>query len=532
MTHLTTGHKQHKMINMKKLCILPVLLLVTGLVSAQTVSDIVRYSTTNTGSARVAAMGGAYGALGGDLSFLGVNPAGAGIFSKSEFSITPFINIAKNKSAGKVTNDASFQLGTLGGVIVFHNKNSNWRGFNFAINYSNLNNFNRTINQYSCNPTTSFNQIWAWNANADLSKILNAPNPPKEIKFDEILDSRTQMAYNTGLITYNEVSGKFEPTLLAGEEKMQHEYIKEDGYQGEYNFSFGTNYKDKLYIGITFGIQNIRYKYKSVFTGQGVERSGDANYFGLNKYNLNKYLKTKGIGTNLKFGLIYRPIPELRIGTAVHTPTFFTMSDNYSENMNSEFFEPDQDNNFNYKSYIIPYDYDYDMRTPWKAVFSLAATLFQKVIISADYEYTDYTKAKFSNGDDGEDFYEPDGRGANDLIKSSLKKILCFRLGAEYYFDSTFCLRGGYSYRESPYKNTDIPRYLRSDPEIHTASVGLGMNFGIFYVDAAYIYKFSKDITTFYFLQDPYDSDYDIIAEPIHNKYINHQGIITLGIKF
>lgn len=69
---------------MKKLYILPVLLLVTGIVSAQTASDIVRYSATPSfGSARVAAMGGAFGALGGDLSSLGVNPAGVGVDRKS-----------------------------------------------------------------------------------------------------------------------------------------------------------------------------------------------------------------------------------------------------------------------------------------------------------------------------------------------------------------------------------------------------------------------------------------------------------------
>ena len=172
------------------------------------------------------------------------------------------------------------------------------------------------------------------------------------------------------------------------------------------------------------------------------------------------------------------------------------------------------------------------MQTPWKAVFSLATVLFQKAIISADYEYTDYAKAKFSNGNNGEDFYEPDGSGANDQIKNSLKKTHNFRLGAEYRFNSTFSLRGGYSYWGSPYKTTNVPSYLKSDPKIQAASLGFGLNFGTLYVDAAYIYKFSKDITNFYFYQDPYDSDYDIIAEPVHNKYIDHQGRITLGVRF
>lgn len=525
--------EQHKTKNMKKLYILPVLLLIAGVVSAQTTADIVRYTTTaTTGSARVAAMGGAFGALGGDLSSLGINPAGIGVFRKSEISITPVLNVAKTKSGGRATNDASFQLGTFGGVVAFHNKNFDWRGFNFAINYTNLNNFNRTANQYVYNSATSYTQIWALEANNDLDWVINSPNPPAFIKFDEVLNSRSMLAYNTRLINFNENNNQFEPTLFKGEEKTQRKYIKEDGYQGEYDFSFGTNYKDKLYLGMTIGIQSIRYKYKSVFTGQGVERTGNVNPYGLDKYNFGQYLETKAVGTNFKFGLIYRPLPELRIGAAIHTPTFFSMSDDYTEDMHSEFFEPDADGYRYYDSYVEPIYYNYDMQTPWKAVFSLATVLFQKAIISADYEYTDYSAAKFSNGNEGEDFYEPDGSGANDLIKSTLKKTHNFRIGAEYRFNSTFSLRGGYSYLASPYKSANVPSYLKSDPKIQSASFGFGLNLGTFYFDAAYICKFSKDITNFYYYQDPLDSAYDIIAEPVHNNYLDHQGRLTLGVRF
>lgn len=495
---------------MKKLYILPALLLLSSLASAQTVEDIVRYSTlTNTGSARSAAMGGAFGALGGDLSNLGSNPAGIGVFRKSEISITPNLNIAKTKSGNRATNDVSFQLGTLGGVVAFHNKNRDWRGFNFGINYTNLNNYNRTANQYVNNSPTSFTQIWADNANYGFS-------------------DREEMALNVGLITFNNETQLFEPTLLPGEEVNQRKYIKEDGYQGEYDFSFGTNYKDKLYLGMTIGIQSIRYKYKSIFTGKG----DDANFFGLDKYNFGQYLKTEGVGTNFKFGLIYRPIPELRLGAAIHTPTFYSMTDDYSEDMRSEFYEPDDDNNRAYESYIIPYVYNYDMQTPWRAILSVATILQQKAILSIDYEYCDYTSANFSNGENGEDFYEINGTGANDQIKSGLKKTHNLRAGAEYRFNSLFSLRGGYSYWGSPYKTANVPSHLKSNPKIQAASLGFGLNFGSFYCDAAYVYKFSKDITNFYYQQDPEDSAYDIIANPVHNKYINHEGRITLGVRF
>ena len=113
---------------MKKIYVFSLLLFVTGVLSAQTVSDMVRFSSTSSsGSARVAAMGGAFGALGGDLSAVGINPAGTGVFEKPELSITPSYNFARVKADGRHAKKNSFQLGTLGGVMVFHLNDSRWK---------------------------------------------------------------------------------------------------------------------------------------------------------------------------------------------------------------------------------------------------------------------------------------------------------------------------------------------------------------------------------------------------------------------
>lgn len=517
---------------MKKIYVFSLLLFVTEVLSAQTVSDMVRFSSTSSsGSARVAAMGGAFGALGGDLSAVGINPAGTGVFEKPELSITPSYNFARVKADGRHAKKNSFQLGTLGGVMVFHLNDSRWKKINLAINYSSSANFNRISHQSVSNSPTSFNQIWSLEANRDLQSALNSPTPPEELDFSQLLNARSQMAYNTGLISYNEFQGAFEPTLLAGEEVEQRKYIRETGFQGECNFSIGTDYDDKLYLGFSVGICTIDYKYKSVFTGYGIEQNGNINYFGLDCYNFGQDLKTKALGTNFKFGVMYHPIPELNIGASVQTPTFYSSSDKYTENMHSSFFEADENGCYGYDSYIIPVKYDYDMRTPWKAMFSVATTLFQQLVISADYEYMNYSSAKFCNGADGYDFSESDGSGANDLIKTTLKNVHNFRIGTEYSFNKMLCLRGGYSYMGSPYKQSLFPTYLVCDMETQAASLGCGLDFGRFYVDVALIYKFSKDIDTSYFYQNPSDSDYDVIAKPIHNKYTDYTGKVSVGFK-
>ena len=68
-------------------------------VSSQSVYDIVKYSTTElNGSARYQALGGAFGALGGDLSSISNNPAGSTIFNYNEGSATIGVNVFSPES--------------------------------------------------------------------------------------------------------------------------------------------------------------------------------------------------------------------------------------------------------------------------------------------------------------------------------------------------------------------------------------------------------------------------------------------------
>ena len=59
-------------------------LLLCAIGTAQNSSDVLRYGSENLqGTARFQGMGGAFGALGGDLSALNINPAGSAVFNNS-----------------------------------------------------------------------------------------------------------------------------------------------------------------------------------------------------------------------------------------------------------------------------------------------------------------------------------------------------------------------------------------------------------------------------------------------------------------
>lgn len=493
---------------MKTGYILSILLLMAELGYSQTTTDVVRFSqSTNFGTARSTAMSGAFGALGGDLSTLSSNPAGIGVFRKSEISITPSLTFSNVKAGSRSASDNSFQMGDIGAVIAFYSPDFDWRGFNFGINYTNMNNFNRRTDQYIANSPNSFSQAIAHQANYD-------------IEYNILPGIMEQLASQSNVILMNEESGFYEPVIIGANQRNN---IREDGSQGEYAFSFGTNYKDKLYLGLTIGLQSIYYKSRIMYT----ETPTKDNPYELDYFDYMTKLKTTGVGTNFKFGVIYRPIPELRLGAAIHSPTYYSMTDRYYSDMYSLYKTPDAENNYQYLSEPYAYKYDYDMRTPWRALLSVATVFKQKAIFSVDYEYIDYTSAKLSNGDGYYDYFDSEeGTGTNDDIKRFLRSTHNVRVGAEYRHNSMLSLRGGYSYYASPYKKHKDLHTLQ------TVSAGFGLNFGQFYCDAAYIYKFSKDTTLFYNYIDPDDAAYDVTSASIDNKYNNHEARITFGMRF
>ena len=94
------SNKQKKE-TMKRLSYTLIILLFACNVFAQDLTDGLRYSNYHiSGTARSAAMGNAFGALGGDFTSLSINPAGAAVYRSSEITITP--------STGQTSVDGTF----------------------------------------------------------------------------------------------------------------------------------------------------------------------------------------------------------------------------------------------------------------------------------------------------------------------------------------------------------------------------------------------------------------------------------------
>src|ERR1700722_20659589 len=105
------------------------------IVKAQNADDALRYSQlTFGGTARYMAMGGAFSAVGGDMSTLTVNPAGVAVFTKNQLAFSPGFSYQSTSSMyNGQTNIANQSAGNIQNAgLVFAWKNSHedamWKG--------------------------------------------------------------------------------------------------------------------------------------------------------------------------------------------------------------------------------------------------------------------------------------------------------------------------------------------------------------------------------------------------------------------
>ena len=141
----------------------------------------------------------------------------------------------------------------------------------------------------------------------------------------------------------------------------------------------------------------------------------------------------------MKFGVIVRATDWVRVGGAIHSPTWYNnMRDYWYSSLSAEY-----DNNDYFQRTSPEGNYDYEIETPWRAMGNIAFIIGKVALISADYEYIDYSKAELKGYDYG--FYNE-----NTAIKNKYEKSQNIRVGGEYKLGQ-LALRAGYSFYGSPF---------------------------------------------------------------------------------
>jgi hypothetical protein len=470
------------------------LLLVIGLsfstAQSQEISDAIRYGQTELhGTARFTAMSGAFGALGGDLSAMNVNPAGSAVFINNQFAFTMGNYDTKNKSNyfGTTTSasDNSFDLNQAGGVFVFKNRNPNsdWRKFSMAVNYENTNNYDNALFSAGTSPVNSVANYFLSYANGVPLSVL------QDSKYANLNHGAQQaflgyQGYLINPVTETPNNSSYTSNVRSGGNYYQENSVYSSGYNGKLTFNSGLQYKDKLYFGINLNSHFTDYTQNTNFY-ESNNNPLDLNYE-VKNLNFSNNLHTYGAGFSFQVGAIAKVTNEIRLGLSYESPTWYSLQDELSQRLTSvssntiDVLPPDV-----VDPLVINYYAPYDLRTPGSFTASAAYVFGKSGLISLDYKYKDYSSSQFSPTND------PYYRGLNSAMHNSLGASNEIRVGAEYKIEN-FKLRGGYRFEGSPYNDSVTVGDLNS------FSGGLGYSFGSIKLDLAYVYAHSSSQQQFF----------------------------------
>ena len=548
---------------MKSIKLIAGLALVSTVAQAQTGYDAQRLTESElNGTARFVGMGGAMSSLGADISVIGTNPAGIALFRRNDVSTSFGFNTTMVKSdfAGTSMKEkntaASFDQAGFVYSLKIGNR-TDLRYINFGFNYHKSQNFNKIFSSGGFLDGLSQTQQMAVMAEDgflmnNMDEFGSMENAMEQVYNYELNTNGTNPYLSENQYPFLGVMGIRSDLVTVGshvdEKGVRHSYpvgwngdknyyfSHEEGGIYDYDFNVSFNVQDKMYFGLTMGVRDVDYKRYTSYSEELFYDNDASGIHDTGYYEIQNAMRTEGTGVNLKLGAIFRPIDDspFRFGFAVHTPTWFELTDIYDSNIHSEMAYDMGDKQYNvtideYLSYYTDGEIlqDYKLVTPWKFNVNMGTVFAGVMAVGAEYEYTDYSTAKLRYVDG----YNMDGQ--NDIMKEDMKGVHTLRLGMETKITDNFSLRAGYNYSSSIFKDSAYKSLnwndMRTDVEYnnkfdqHTATVGFGYRGRIFYADAAYKYNVSK--SDFYSF-----SDEALQAAKLNNE--RHQVLFTLGARF
>lgn len=454
---------------MKKL-FLVIILNVSFLSIAQemTTSDALRYAVDNmNGTARFRGMGGAFGAVGGDLSAISINPAGS-LFFSNNFASASISNYNTNNNANyfgtkNKENYSTLDLNQIGAVLVFNDNSgsSDWNKISIALNYDNTNNFDNRLFTAGINPYNSISQYFVNQANFVANTQFN--------------DYQYEMAYETYIINPHPTTpNQFVSNVSPGGNYYQDFYSTSNGYNGKITANVASSYKNKLFLGLNLNAHFTDYVVTTSLYENNNNPLNPNTQPTISNIVFDNQLSTYGSGFSFNLGAIYKVTNSFRLGASYESPTWYNLNDELVQDLytydNVNVPSGDESRYFGSPIFIFP---TYRLRTPSKLTGSAAYIFNKKGLISIDVATKDYSNIQFKNTN------QNDFRDLNSQMSSEMKNAYEIRIGGEYKIKQ-WSIRGGYRFEESPYvvdtAMGDLTGY----------SAGLGYNFGENRLDLSY----------------------------------------------
>ena len=513
-------------------------------------SDMFSLSQVNFGygTARSMAMAGAFTSLGADASSMGINPAGLGMYRHNEISLTPVISLTKTKNSASDwgSNDQSrFAMSNFAAVAkVSENASGSLVAVNLAVGMQRVADFNYRIGYSSVSdpstaPYRSINdafirQMGQGGVFPNSSGILN-------YNYADAYFWGGALAYNNYLIdAYTDEYGNYWTSAdrLGANASIGHTVEEQSrGSINELDMALGLNFNNNFYFGATVGIQSVRWKRQLyygedyIYNGQvpvysdGVPLAEPAEWM-----DYNQAIDLKGVGVNLKLGAIYRPIPSVRLGVAVHTPTQYLLKRSYQAYMASN-FNPVGDTT---RPLDDAGENSWEFYSPTRLMFGASYTLGRWAIFSVDYERTWYNGIRVTNVPGGFDI-SPDAYRTE--ITENYKGANTLRAGVEVKPLPVLSLRAGYGLAGSALRNAQDLYY--NAPTVYKTeclSAGVGVQLGRVSLDLAYqnLKYYRTEYLLYYALHTPRGGQsYFDTASPIYKSDLDRSLVVlTMAFKF
>lgn len=447
--------------------------------SAQNINDVLRYGQEELqGTARYQAMGGAFGALGGDMSALHVNPAGSAVFTNSLLTLSGSHYFRDNDAnyfgtmRNTTTND--IDLNQIGGVFAFNNTNDNsdWKKFSLAFNYDLVKNFE---NEYYTSGNSNQgidNYFLDFAQGVPFGSILIQEGEYIEDAYLDIgavqgfRDQQAFLGYYGGLLDpANQDDANTSYISNASYSTVNQEFLKTTtGYNSKFTVNAASQFRDNLYLGASLNFHNVLYDQYTEFTESGYDLDSE-----IQNTTFDNLLHTEGNGFSFSLGAIAKLNDFVRLGGSYQSPTWYRLTDDFSQRINSDL----ADNDIGFIGLNIVNLFDtYTVKTPAKLTGSLAFVFGKNGLLSFDYGYQDFSQSELRPENDAS------FQTVNNQISNELSGVSSFRLGGEYRFGMV-SLRGGYRFEQSPYANGS------TIDDLNGFSTGLGLNFGSSRLDFA-----------------------------------------------
>jgi len=433
---------------MKKLLL--ILFLAYSLLPIAYSQDMQRLSERQIiGTARYVGMGGAMTAIGGDPSAVLDNPAGLGIYRRSEIMLTldETIDNTKQSSDDKYTR-ARFAAPQVSAIWALGNPQKQ-RGMiycNFMFSINRLTNFNRDV-VVKGQDMGMLETICLKTNGLEEKYLQNKPWDDVEIGWLSIL------GYEGYLINPID-DNQWVPAVDLTSGTLS---ITESGNIDQYTLSWAGNISNQWYVGLSLNVPTISYTKRTLFHETNRIHSAE----------LKSLYHTTGVGVSGSFGLMYRPTQWMRLGASFQTPTMLSLSMQTEGDMNTTISSQSYEV-LTPESGVV----NLEMVAPMRSSISMATQIGRYGMVAVQY---DYAHAK------------------------EMEDVHTIRLGLEAQVYRGLFLNAGYVYEssfleEEPIVGLDY-NSIRTDidyrytPQSQYASVGFAYRNDVIVAGLAYQYR-------------------------------------------